>query len=399
MRNGGAIEEISDKKFNGDLLHSVVIPLMANDRIAMCKGVDPNELHKSQLYVTTAGSQQQFSYEKMKEIHSEMLVGKSAFNIGNGYELPCMHGQLDIDFVEELRESPTYSVSDFMREYESTWTGSNSDNLVSDEKLNKCRTLGVAEWEHCGDKNVEYVLSYDVSRNEGSENALSCLCVIKITPNDNGGYIKELVNIFSMEGTHDHIQAKFLKEQVNAFKARILIIDANGLGSGVVDACVIDLDDGSPPYAVVNDDRYDKYRTNDSIPIIFALKSHNKETRNSDMINNFMKVFNRLGVSLLKTAHEGIKDLEIKYKRKIKDSEERASLEIPYLLTNVLCEEVLNLKYKQAGNETKVEQITRRIKKDKFSALLMGLYWIYLQEQENKINQDNSDYDFVFTYN
>ena len=383
-RQGGAVEEISDKKFDGDKLHSVVIPLMANDRVAMCKGVDPNEIHKSQLYCTTAGTQQQFSFEKMKEIYQDMVAGKSAFAIGNGYELPCMHDQLDIDFIEELRESPTYSIIDFMREYESIWTGSSSDNLVSDEKLNKCRNLGIAEWEHCGEKNVEYCLSYDVSRNEGSENALSCLCVIKITLKDNGDYKKELVNLFSMEGTHDLIQAKFLKEQVKLFKARILCVDTNGIGSGVSDMLVLDLDDGNPPYSVVNDDSYNKYKRDDSIPILFVIKAQKKETKNSDMINNFMKVFNRMGIHLLKSPHEGIKDLEKKYKKKIKDSEDRSELELPYLLTDILCEEILNLKYRQAGNETRVDQITMRIRKDKFSALLYGLFWIYLQEQKNK---------------
>jgi len=397
-RNGGAIEEISDKKFDGDKLHSVVIPLMANDRIAECGGIDPNELHKSQLYITTAGTQQQFSFEKMKEIYGEMLEGKSAFAIGNGYELPCMFGQLDIDFVEELRESPTFSILDFMREYESIWSGSSSDNLVSEDKLNKCRDLGIAEWEHCGDKNVMYSLAYDVSRNEGDANALSCLSVIKLTPRDNGDYKKELVNIFSMEGTHDLIQAKFLKQKVNEYKAIILIVDSNGLGSGVTDMLVLDLNDGNPPYSVVNDERYDKYKTDNSIPMVFALKSQNKETREGDMINNFMKVFNRMDIHLLKSAHEGIKELEKKYKRKIKEDEERIELEIPYLLTNVLGEEILNLRYRQNGNNTKVDQITKRIRKDKFSSLMYNLYWIYTEEQNNKIYNNNSDYDFVFTY-
>ena len=87
-----------------------------------------------------------------------MVNGKSAFCIGNSYELPCMYGLLDIDFIEELKESPTYSIMDFMREYQSFWTGSSSDSLVSDEKLNKCRNVGIAEWEHCGDEKVEYCL-------------------------------------------------------------------------------------------------------------------------------------------------------------------------------------------------------------------------------------------------
>lgn len=385
-RNGGAIEEISDEKFNGDLLNSVVIPLMANDRIATCGGTDKNEIHKSELYVTTAGTQQRFAFFKMMEVYDDMLNGKSAFNIGNSYELPSMHGQLDIDFVEELKESPTYSIMDFMREYESVWTGSSSDSLVADDKLNDSRVVGVAEWEHCGKHDVEYVLAYDVARNEGDANANSCLVVMKITPKGNGDYYKELVNIFSMEGTHDLIQAKFLKQKVKEFKARILVVDANGLGSGVCDNLVLSIDD-NPPYQVINDDRYDKYKLPDSIPILFALKSQNKETREGDMVNNFMKVFNKNGVKLLKSANEGIKELEKKLKRKIKDSDELSNYQLPYLITDVLCEEIMNLKYKQQGNTTKADQISKRIKKDKYSALLYCLYWIHLDEQKNKESQ------------
>lgn len=398
-RYGGAIEEVADKKFDGNMLNAVVIPLMANDRPAENGKVDPNENHKSELYITTAGTQQQFAYEKMREVYADMLNEKSAFCLGNSYELPCMYGQLDIDFIEELRESPTYSIMDFMREYESIYTGSSSDSLVSDEKLQKSRTVGVAEWEHCGDDNVEYVLSYDVSRNEGDENALSCLTVIKITPKNNGNFIKEVVNIFSMEGQHSLLQAKFLKEKVRQFKARILVIDANGLGVSVVDQLVLDLDDGNPPYSVVNDDRYDKYKLENSIPMVFALKSQNKETRESEMLNHFMQVFAKIDIGLLKVPHEGIKDWEKKNKHKIKDTDERVLVEIPYLLTDVLCEEIMNLKYKQSGNDTKVERVSNRIKKDKFSALMYGIYWIYLEELKNKIRKKSSNanpMDFFF---
>jgi len=389
-RFGGAIEEIVDKKFDGDILNSVVIPLMANDRTAMCNKIDPNEVHKSELYLTTAGTQQQFGYQKLREVYQDMVNGKSAFCLGNSYELPCLHGQLDIDFIEELRESPTYSIMDFMREYQSIWTGSSSDSLVSDDKLRKIRVVGVAEWEHCGDNKVEYCLAYDVSRNEGDENALSCLVVIKMTPKSNGDYTKEVVNIFSMEGQHSTLQAKFLKQKVKEFKPRVLVIDNNGLGVAVTDQLILDLNDGNPPYSVINDSEYDKYKLENSIPIVYALKSQNKETRNSNMINHFMQVFNKLDVGLLKSPHEGIKDLEKKIKRKIKDSEELANSEIPYILTDNLCEEIMNLTYKQAGSETKIERVSRAIPKDKFSALMYGLYWIYLQEKKNKITKRQS---------
>ncbi|TRZ52806.1 MAG: DNA-packaging protein [Dehalococcoidia bacterium] len=385
-RHGGCVEEIGSEKFDGDMLHSVVIPLMANNRLSKNGKVDNNEIHKREIYITTACKQQQFAYQKLQEVYKEMIKEDSSFALGNSYELPCMYGQLDIDFVESLRESPTFSLYDFMREYESLYTGSSSDALVSDEKLQKSRCVGVAEFENCGEKGIEYCLAYDVSRNEGDENALSCLVVIKMTPKDNGDYLKEVVNIFSREGEHSTIQAKFLKEKVREFKPRILVIDNNGLGVAVTDQLVLDLGDGNPPYSVVNDDEYDKYAQPDSIPILYALKAQNKETKNTDMINHFMQVFSKIDIGLLKSSHEGIKDVEKKIRRKLKDSEEIAQYEIPYLLTTNLCEEISNLKYKQAGSDTQIERVSRSIPKDKFSALMYGLYWIYSQEKKNKEN-------------
>lgn len=395
-RFGGAIEEIADKKFDGDMLNSVIIPLMANSRTAMCGGIDPNEIHKREVYISTASTQQQFAYAKCKEIFDDMMNSGSSFCTGNSYELPCMFNQLDIDFVEEKRESPTYSIMDFMREYESIYTGSSSDSLITDEKLNKCRTLSIAEWEHCGDTKVEYVLAYDVSRSSGKENALCALVVIKIIPRGDGTFQKQIVNIFSMEGQHDTWQAKFLKEKVKEFKPSILVIDANGIGSGVVDQLVLDLNDGNPPYKVVNDidGQWIKYQLPEAIPMVYALKSQRKETKNSDMINNIMKVFNKLDIELLKSPNEGIKELEKKNKKKFKiDSEEIAIVEIPYILTNNLCDEIMNLLYKQRGNDSDVEQVSRSIPKDKFSALMYGLFWIYLEEKKNKQYTNNTNFD------
>ena len=150
-------------------------------------------------------------------------------------------------------------------------------------------------------------------------------------------------------------QAKFLKEKVREYKASILVIDANGIGSGVVDQLVLDLNDGNPPYKVVNDidNQWTKYETQDAIPMVYALKSQRKETKNSDMINNIMKVFNKLDVELLKTPNEGLKELEKKNKKFKDDSEEIALAEIPYILTNNLCDEIMNLLYKQRGNDSK----------------------------------------------
>ena len=121
-RHGGAVEEIVDESLKKDTLNEVVIPLMANNRIASCGHlgkefrIDPNEMHKSQYFITTAGTRQSFAFEKIQEIRKEMAEGKSAFSLGSSFELPAMHGQLDINFINELKESPTYNPLSFARE-------------------------------------------------------------------------------------------------------------------------------------------------------------------------------------------------------------------------------------------------------------------------------------------
>jgi len=386
-RHGGAVEEIADEKFDGDLLASVVLPLMANNRISMCKGIDPDEKHKQQFYVTTAGTRQSFAYKKMKEILGDMVKGKSAFAIGNGYELPCLHKQLDIDFIMELKESPTYNPLAFQREYESVWTGSDTNSLVQLDDLNKCRILTKAELK-IEDKDWEYVLAYDVARSEGNANAESSLSIIKIKDKGNGEYFKLLVNIYGFEGTHFLEQALFLKRMVNQYKARILVIDSNGLGKGCVDFLTTDIDENLI-YEVVNDDRFDRYKTADSIPMIYNIVAHSKEHKNSDIHNVFINNISNHKIKLLKTA-SSVKT-EISEKRNMTMEKEVEEL-APFYKTDKLCDEIMNLQYKQAGTETQVKQISRSIPKDMFSSLEYGLYWIYKQEQENKTKDEEQDF-------
>jgi len=387
-RHGGAIEEIVDERLDGDMLHSVVIPLMANSRIAMCRGIDPNEIHKQEHYITTAGTRQTFAFKKMWEILIDMVKGGSAFAIGASYELPCMHNQLDINFVVEQKESPTFNPMSFQREYESIWTGSSTDSLVSLDDLNKCRILTTPE-DKATDKDAQYVLSYDVARAEGKMNAQSALVVIKIKEMGNGLYSKQLVNIYSFEGTHFLEQAQFLKRKVNDFKASILCIDSNGLGRGLVDFLVIEIDE-NPAYEVVNDERFDKYKTSNSIPMVFNINTTQKGMKDSDIHNVFINNISNQKIKLLK-SESSIKAQYFEDKKM--SSEKYAELARSFVMVDALCDEIMNLEYRQAGNETKIKQISKSISKDKFSALEYGLYYIYLQEQKNKIKKETVDID------
>ena len=294
-----------------------------------------------------------------------------------------MHDQLDLNFIIEQKESPNFNPLSFQREYESVWTGSSSDSLVSLDNLNKCRVLEVAETKAM-DKDAEYILAYDAARAEGAANAQCALVVLKIKDRGDGTYTKHLVNIYSFEGTHFLEQALFLKEKVNEYKAAVLLVDTNGMGVGLVDFLVTDID-SNPVYSVTNDDRYDKYKTPNSIPMIYAISSVRKETKSSDIHNNFTSNISNQKIKLLKSEAYVKSKL---FKNKRIDTDKYVELSQPFIMTDLLCDEIMNLEYKQSGNETQVKSISKGIGKDKFSALEYGLYWIYLKEKKNKIRRE-----------
>jgi hypothetical protein len=378
-RNGGSVEEIVDENMKKDVLNEVVLPMMANNRLTSGGlGVDPNEIHKSVAYVTTAGTRQSFAYEKLMEVFRMMREDKSAFIFGAGYELPVMHNQLDLDYIIQLKESETFNLLGFQREYQSLWSGSSDKSLVSLEDLNSCRILENSE-DRVTDKNAIYIGAYDVARAEGSINANSALVVFKCIPRGDGTFSKHVINIFSFEGTHFNEQAKFLKRKVNEFKMSALVVDINGLGRGLVDVLVTEVDD-NPPYSVINDDRYDEYKTANSIPMLYALNSSTKENKASDIHNLFMSTIANQGIKFL--VSEG--QAKNKTANNKKDTEKIVREMMPYIMTDLLFEEIMNLEHDQRGNDTKVKQISRSVPKDKFSALEYGLWYIYTLEQKNK---------------
>lgn len=390
-RHGLSAEEIIHERFDEENFNTVILPIMANNRLASCGGEDPYELHKKIAIVTTAGTRQSFAFNVLKEYLYDMVLDKSSYILGAGYGLATSFGLLSLDYINDLKESANFNPISFMREYGSIWTGSSENSLVDLETFRKARVLKYAEEKAVNDKNIEYVLSYDVARSEGNANAQSALVVIKLIPKGDGTYSKHVVNIYTFEGSHFREQALFLKQKVNDFRARILVVDANGLGQGLIDQLILEID-SNPPYEVVNDERYAKFKTANSIPMIFAIKSQSKDTNSSDIHNLFIRWIGNNQVKFLQSESKA------KAQFKNKDDSKLAQYLRPYIMTDFLQEEIMNLEYKQSGHRTEVKQVSKSIQKDRFSALEYGLFWVYLEEQRNKTlrEEDIGDVDLFF---
>ena len=259
----------------------------------------------------------------------------------------------------------------------SIWTGSSENSLVQLKDLEKCRVLTEAEFSYTkGKTNHQYIISVDVARSEKKNTATTAIAIFRIEPRGNGTYFKKLVNLHTYKGNmHFEDQSIYIKELVEKFKASMVVVDANGLGRGLVDYLV--KEDKYPSYSVVNDDSYDKYKLPNSLPLIFNVMSNTKQTSASNIHNNFMAVISNHDLKLL------VPDSVVRENTKEKDFEKLGEKLVPHIETSLFIDEVMNLIYEARGNKTTIRRVSKQMEKDRYSAVSYGLYYIYLKEQEN----------------
>lgn len=399
-RTGGLMEECV--LIDQDALNEIVIPTTNVDRLLPDGTRHPEEVvNKSQIYITTAGYKNTFAYSKLIELLVESVVEPDKTMImGGTWETPVTEGLLQEDFVEELKMSGTFNDASFEREYCSIWSGDAENAYFSSDVFDKHRQLLQPEYEFSGrsSKTAYYILGIDVGR----KGCTSEVMIIKVTPQVQGSAIKTLVNLYSFEEEHFEDQAIKIKKLFFKYKARICSIDANGLGIGLVDYMVksqIDPETGDtlPPFGVENDDEgfYKKYKTDDMIKdAMYLIKA-------TAPINTEAHTYVQTQLSsgkikfLIDEREAKIKLMSTKAGQEM-SPDERAEKLMPFTLTTVLKEQMMNLVEDNEGVNIILKQNNRGIKKDKFSAFEYGLYYAKLDEERKKKRKSRNLSDFLF---
>lgn len=386
-RHGGVIEEAAS--VDGEILSTVILPIMNVSRACLDGSVHPEEpLNKSQVYVTTAGYKNTFAYDKLIQILVWQIVKpETAITLGGTYRIPVLVKLLDKDFVRDLKMDGTFNESAFAREYESKWSGTSEDAFFDGESFDKNRVLKLpqAEANLRMPKTSYYVIAVDVARHKKCD---SIIWVFNVQPQAQGESFKSFVNIYTLNDVHFEEQAIFLKKLFYKFKARRIVIDANGLGTGLVDFMVkqqINPDTGVTyaDFGVYNDPdgEYKKYKTSiteqDALYLIKANAAINTEA------HTIVKSQMQSGkIKLLvdeKTAKARLLGTKVGQNM---TPEQRKEYLIPFTLTSVLKEEMLNLREQTDGTNILLKRANTGIGKDKFSAFEYGLYYVKTEEDD-----------------
>lgn len=401
---GGLMEECI--LIDQTLLNEVIIPTMNVDRrLSDGSRIEAETINKSQIYVTTAGWKNSFAYEKLIQILIQQIIEPAeAIVLGGTWRVPVIEGLLKKSFIEELKLDGTYNDSSFAREYESEWSGDAENAFFSAEKFDKYRILLQPEYEFSGrsSKSAYYILGIDVGRFKCTTE----ICIFKVTPQVQGASLKTLVNLYSYEAEDFEQQAINIKKLFYKYKARCAVIDANGLGAGLVDFMIkaqVDPETGDelPPFGVeggTSEDAIEPYKKIKGPGVeenaMFLIKANaNINTEAHTYVQT--QLYSGKIKFLIDEGQAKVKLMGTKVGQTM-DADKRADYLMPFTLTTILREQMLNLTQENEGVNIILKQSSRSIPKDKFSAFEYGLYYIKQDEDRKKKRKKRNIKDMMF---
>ena len=368
---------------NKELFEDALQPIVEIARYTCGKlsVVDPEEMNQQINFFTTAGWRGSDEFERSLAYVKSMANCNGEFVLGADWHLACWYGRGSTK-QQIMKKKQTMSPIAFDQNYSSRWTGNIDGALVDIKKLLQTRTLDKAEF--VGEKGYDYVIAVDVARSEKTSNNQSSIAVLKIVRNEHRISSVECVNLSTMSNnlnfSKQAIEVKRIWYAFNNHGRVIAVIpDMNGLGKGIFDELMKEHIDPIakiiyPCFKPTNTN--DQQETGNYVKIMYGLVAQSCQ---SEILTTFIDM-----------VDSGTLRLLIKKNNSDYDTNESLDAMLPYMNTDLLIEEISNLKLKKTnGNKLAIEQVVRRIDKDRFSAVAMALWYIKTFETVVHIKKTN----------
>lgn len=331
--------------------------------------VNPEEMNYQINFFTTSGYRGSDEYNRSVRMVNGMRNLSGDIVLGSSWMLPCYYGRGSTK-SQILRKKKNSNPIFFAQNYEQDWVGCSDGALVDVNKLMATRVLErpILEIEKEDD---EFYIGVDVARSENTNNNQTAISVIKVLRNPNTNRIIEmhLVNVFNVSNKMNFTdQACLVKKIKKDYKAKIVIVDGNGLGSGLVDELL------KPSYDKITGEYLGCYDTinTDNQPqasnaeqCLFDMKAQGYQTK---VISHFINAIDSgMFKMLIRKQEQDFSDKE----REFFDRNVR-----PFVNTELLFFEISNLKLKVSGKSLSVEKVVRKIDKDRWSATAYCIFYI-----------------------
>ena len=372
------------------------------------------------LYLSSAFFSDSWAYTKCEDTCRQMLDDtKRQFVCGIPYQLGIEEGVIDKDVIlDEMAES-TFNEIVFSMEYEALWWGLSDGSFFDFPSISKNRHIQypmlpreLAEKlgnnpkvkispKQNGEKRI---LSADIAlmSSKKNKNDATAVFINQLLPTKAGRYSENIVYCDAFEGLHTEDQALVIRKLYDEFDCDYIVLDCAGIGLGVYDSLareIVDPETGEiyPPLCSCNDNTMAERCSDKQAPkVIWTIKAN--ASLNSDCAVLLREGFKTGKIRLLVSEFEAEELLgEIKGFKSLSPAE-KVQLEMPYVHTTLLIDELVKLRHDESGGKVKIHERSGE-RKDRYSSLSYNHYVSTILE--SRINRkrhtdDSSDDWFMF---
>lgn len=267
-------------------------------------------------------------------------------------------------------------------------------------KLNDAKKVRILP-KQSGEKRI---LSVDLAlmASTKNKNDASAIFINQLLPTKAGRYMNNIIYTESSEGKHTADQALRVRKLHEMYSCDYIVIDVKGVGFGVADCLVRDINDPDtgeiyPALSCCNNAewaaRCTTYGAEKAIWVVNATDKFNSEC--AIMLREGLRAGR---VRLLVVDDVGERSLSTIKGFSALDEPDKLSLQMPYINTTLLVNELINLQHDESGGMVKIFR-KAGIRKDRYSSLSYN-YWVacQLESKLKKRSSQSMSSDKAFLY-
>lgn len=347
------------------------------------------------MYLSSAYFVDHWSYLKCTDTCRFMLDDmKRQFVCGLPYQLSVTEGLLDADTIADEMSETDFNEIKFQMEYEALWYGSADGSFFDYNSISKNRRIKYPMLPgRLADKvnnsqaviippkqNGEVrILSADIAlmSSKKNNNDATAIFINQLMPTKAGRYTSNIVYADACEGLRTDDQALVIRKMFDEFTCDYLVLDTNGLGLGVYDCLardIVDPETGEIYPAISccnNSEMASRCTVIGAEKVIWAIKA--SAQFNSDCAFLLREAFRSGRIRLLTTEYDAEEYLgELKGYNQLSPAE-RIQLQLPYIHTTLLIDELTKLQHEEAGGKVRIYE-KAGMRKDRYSSLSYNYY-------------------------
>lgn len=375
----------------------------------------PKEENK-QIYISSAWYKSHWIWDEFTNYFKKMITSDKRYFVSIlPYQLSIKSGLLSKSAIEAEKSSDTFDQTSFDMEYEAIFVGENDKAYFKLDPLNRTRTVNktfrpptnmefvenqsrskprtLSNFKRIDRVNEIRLVALDIALMGGNKlvrNDTSAFTLMRLLREGNE-YKRQVVYLESIQDSiSSENLAIRLKQLYYDFEADYVVMDANGNGLGVFDACTTILTDKErdveyPAWACINDEETNDRTKTRGIKNVFTVKAN--AAFNHEIAVSLKNVIETGKLQLPMNDIQKREELQSDQSYRKLPTEEQIRLLYPYAQATALVNELVNLEYTVRSGMIKIYEVGTTTK-DRYSSIAYCNY--YANELEKELKEKDS---------